>query len=70
MGSGGGYEELHATRPGLADVGPHSRLLQLRGWVRYCKASVPKGQMQLGGAVIKLVEAYCAKHGIEYEENF
>lgn len=31
---------------------------------------MPKGQMQLGGAVIKLVEAYCAKHGIEYEENF
>lgn len=37
--------------------------------VGYNKATVPKGQMQLGGAVIKMVEGYCAKNGIDYEED-
>jgi hypothetical protein len=32
----------------------------------YDKATVPKGQMQLGGLVMKLVEGYCSVHSIPY----
>ena len=35
----------------------------------YGKATVPKGQMQLGAALIKMVEGYCEKNGIPYEED-
>jgi hypothetical protein len=35
----------------------------------YDKATVPKGQLQLGGLLMKLIEAYCAKEGIPYYED-
>jgi hypothetical protein len=37
--------------------------------VAYNKANAPKGAMQLGHAVGMLVQAYCAKEGIPYEED-
>ena len=35
----------------------------------YDKARVPKGQLQLGGVLVIMIQAYCAKHGIPYEED-
>ena len=37
--------------------------------VGYDKANAPKGQMQLGGSLVKMLEGYCAKEGIPYEED-
>ena len=35
----------------------------------YDKATPPKGAMQLGASVQNLIQAYCTKQGIPYEED-
>ena len=35
----------------------------------YDKATVPKGQLQLGAVLVTMIQGYCAKHGIPYEED-
>ena len=37
--------------------------------VAYDKATVPKGYMQLGASLAKLLEGYCTKESIPYEED-
>lgn len=37
--------------------------------VEYVKATVPKAQMQFGNSLGKLLEGYCRKHGMPFEED-
>ncbi len=65
---------LEQAMPLYMPPAPHSPMLgrSLNGSSfkgGYEKATVPKGQLQLGAVLVTMIQAYCAKNGIPYEED-